>query len=29
MGNVGDEEETNVHASDLAKALGGDCEEED
>ena len=29
IGNVGDEEETNVHPSNLAKALGGDCDEED
>ena len=29
IGNVGDDEENNIHPSDLADALGGDCDDEE
>ena len=29
IGNVGDDEENNIHPSDLADVLGGDCDEEE
>ena len=29
IGNVGDDEENNIHPSDLADALGGECDEEE